>query len=352
MSKCLNDLEDKICLVDAAAKGDLPADRKCLPTPKTYKEKVLDSAVQVPEKLQPIFCHITKIFIEKNLNTTAYAGPYTERVPENDIPGSIAFKHSGWMIGLSEKNLFLSGWGLNEFLVRKDLTLFGRDLNSEIPKEFPRIEIFKNGKSDEALFLYDVLMHEIGHLVDMSNEIIDFDPSPCLDPEFNWIPNCKPISTGVFSTISWGEDGQHRSDVKFFDRPLCFYGDCRHEPLWYSMSLDQADSFYQELIQNGHFVSTYAPMSPREDFAESFAYYFLLKDPATEWTITFPSGNQKISMGKGSKNGVDRQGILAKLNFIDWLMKAELKFENPYLGTRYMADNSPTPVEIQPRGCR
>lgn len=328
--QCLEVAKAAICYVEPASNPMETYERPCLETPKTYEERIINILQKLPEKILPMFCHMKRIYIEKDFLATGYASPFYERVPGQDKDNLLAYRYAGWVIGLSEQKIFQNGWTLDSFLAHKDQTLFGRNLMDPLPAELPRMEFSSPRFTGEELFLYGVLIHEVGHLIDFANKVNRYHWQDCVDENNKMIEDCLPTVSGTFALFSWSPKMKHRPDSKFFDRPLCFYSECDHTPEWSPIPLSRADEFFTELSTHPYFMTSYAPVSPAEDFAETFTQFFMLEDDTLEAEMYFPSSGLRHPIFKELRDGKSRYPLHGKYEYVALLIDSGLRFKPPH----------------------
>lgn len=307
---CLKVLEKALCLGDYQIQpGDMTPERylfaahlsntrKCSPIPAATKQKVLKAFSYIPKELKPFICNIKKVFLEKETKTTAFADNYTVRDPSSDRPPSEydtgeAFKREGFVMGLSLPKLVDNKNSLKAWLLQKEVTAFGLKFGSQPPMDFPYFDKYNyKGLPQDLQLLVETITHELAHHVDFANNVSK-TTIHCLQTDPH---DCQVIQTGSFASLSFGLDGQWRDEVAFFDSPPCYYiqetnnGSCR------PIDLSRADSFYQGFLDNSSFISTYAAVSSREDFAEVMAFYLLNRDYDLEYSIKIPSLNRSFDL--------------------------------------------------------
>ncbi|MNT15896.1 hypothetical protein D3C72_1509750 [compost metagenome] len=133
-----------------------------------------------------------------------------------------------------------------------------------------------------------VVIHEIAHILDFTNSANNFvckvDQDCHSEQEYNEAYGRKfePVANS-WSILSWNNwvDPNPRHDF-VLHKDLCFYG-CNGKGL----NLLQMPEFYRQL-NAVEFVTTYAAISPMEDFAESSAFHFFNQKAGFEYHVTDP----------------------------------------------------------------
>lgn len=254
LRQCRAEIKNLICLVDP--EGDSHQARPCLPTTKNYAAPFEAHFDRSPDLIRRMYCHLDKIYVEKEFFATAYATLVTE------TNGAI----KAGAIGIRE-TLLTGPVDFYHWLSWKEETSFGGSTNTAAPL-LGLIKYKGAGVPDEMLFDH-VVGHEFGHLFDMTAQLNRFDDCRWTEqPDGSWRMEgaCTPAA-GSWSELSWKGPFEPVADSEFpTRRGLCFY-DCNGRFL----PPDQAAPLFQQLL-GSRFASTYAASSPMEDFAENFAY--------------------------------------------------------------------------------
>ena len=263
---CRANIQAILCEVDPQTEPN--QSRPCLGGEKKYIalfEKIYDELDPINKKM---FCSLRKIYLENHFYATAYASSAYELNADHHIvvlPGAI--------IGIRKSALDLDP----EFSVwatwkdQLNFTAIAKDLES--PLEYPRFTV----SDQNPWFLRYVITHEFGHLFDFANgldQITPLDESCELiqDPD-EFAKKCPyQFLEKTWGELAWSSFRQVKPEFDFYNRSLlCFYSCKSHM----SPETDVLP-FYQGL---GHsvFVSTYAASSVMEDWAESWAAYWMLE---------------------------------------------------------------------------
>lgn len=250
-SSCGDRIPSLMCLVDprdpAAPAGE---ERKCLEGGEIYAvpfRKVFSSLTPV---FQEMFCSIDRIFVEKQLGATGYAG-----IGEG---GSV---HIGIRKTVLDSELSFQKWA-----TWKEQLSFGGLTGSYEPTE--GLSFFTmspvEGVSD---FLYQFLVHEFGHQFDFANDV-NATVEGC-EPSFtDDEPKECEFLPGTWGALSWKTDRTPLPEQDFAGRKgFCFYG-CGAA----TTSRTQARDMYRGLFDSS-FINAYAATNPFDDFADALAYY-------------------------------------------------------------------------------
>lgn len=256
---CRDRIRQILCLVNPQkSPGET---RECLPNSESFAiplEKIHDI---LPSKLQKVFCSLDVIFVENEMETLAYAGIMRED-PKKGILGA-----------------FL---GVNKLLLQKAqdaASVLGWKEQKAFGIKAPRFKQIPEGPSVEVQIptpqaaLQYLIIHEFAHILDFTNLANNFVcPSGETCDLEKWEPNevrkLVPVQKS-WSALSWKNPMAPKKEFHFplWDS-LCFYGCSK------SLSVEDIEQFYRELDPT-NFVTTYAAVSPYEDFAESFTFYVL-----------------------------------------------------------------------------
>lgn len=212
-------------------------------------------------QLQKVFCTLDKLLLIEQMESLALAG-VSGTAPDGSAAGAyIAIRKD-----IVENDLAASavlGW--------KEQKSFGIKMPSyQTTSEGPQVEVTAN---TSLLALRYVMTHEFAHVLDFANTANNFVCAPgetCGSDPWNKLEDSKWLSKeGSWSSLSWKNRGTPRDDQKFpLWSKLCFYG-CKE-----SLAVSDIEEFYRE-ISGTNFITTYAAVSPWEDFAESSVFYFL-----------------------------------------------------------------------------
>lgn len=249
--QCRQSIRPKMCLVDPQPEGE-SGPRPCLAGGDAYAPQLEAIFDAYPAALQRIFCSLNRIYVEKDFVGTAYAGSGTY------APGKY-----GAIMGIRQsvldERLTLAHWAS-----WKEQLAFGAN-----PKSFELLEgkptvtaSLKNPLVHD--FLYFVIAHEFGHILDFANAANRFE---CEGEHMVNQPLYNCVPTGPWSKLSWtdtevpaeGKNYTYRDD-------FCFYWCNGQFP-----GLAHMGDMYRNLW-NTTFLSSYASKNAYDDLAETMAY--------------------------------------------------------------------------------
>jgi hypothetical protein len=261
-----------LCLVDAWEEGKT---RVCLAGGESYAPHMTEVYDGLPPKMQKLFCTMKVIFVEKDLESLAYAG----------VNGADELGAFDAVMGIREE-LLVHDYVAQDVFGWKEQKAFG--VQAPPFKTLPGSPIVSAKIAGKNTALQYVLIHELAHVLDFSNQANHFvckAGEDCTgEQEWNEAFGRKFESVaGSWSALSWLNwvDPTRNHDF-ILRRDLCFYG-CNGKGL----NLLQMPEFYRQL-NAVEYVTTYAAISPMEDFAESTAFYFLSQQPGFEYHVTDP----------------------------------------------------------------
>jgi hypothetical protein len=281
LAACRARLESLVCLAGAPEPGGNNANRACIPTDtRRYAEPLEKIFDAYPPTLQKVFCGLGKIWIEQNFKGTAYAGTTPD--------GSMA------IMGIRESALigdfplaFWTSW-------KEQLSFGGIKDRYELTPGLPVIEATLDARGAND-FLYYVIAHEFGHVLDFANKVNSYDcPQDPANPE----APC-PATPGTWSAISWeamipreenlpGDPWGLQNWVlkpasQFAHREaLCFY-DCA------TNNASVVPALYAGLWRTD-FLTTYATTNSWDDFAESVAFWVGAREAGLKYGILLGDG--------------------------------------------------------------
>jgi hypothetical protein len=323
---CRDNIRATACIVKPPTSVQDYFERPCQPGAESYVAQLQAAWDYLPPKLQKIYCHTRKIWIEEEMFSTGMASEYWEKVKGAD--GKDYYTNNGLILSLSKVKVFDTQTDLGLWLTHKEQTAFGLQMTDPISPLMPVFKADYHGFNARAM-LIDLLMHEGGHFVDFANQVNRNDFMKCMDQNWQWIPDCVPPMQGAWLSISWEFDGSIRSkDAVFGGKPPCYYGEangCKPEQM---LDLNQATPIYREFFDSNAFVSPYAVAGPAEDFAESFLFYQTakyLQTPTTsvDWSVAFADKpDQPISFFQRLPLG----RLDAKMDYLRIFETAEWKY--------------------------
>lgn len=232
-------IKESVCVVEPGG-----GERECLPESADYValfERIHD---RLPAVLQKVFCSVERIYIEKELKSTAYASPFSAAI--------------GMRKSLLDEKLTFAHWA-----TWKEQLSFGGKLNSYKTDE--TLPTFVSTGTHED-FVMNVVIHEFGHLLDYANDLN--------------VSAGSAFKAGTWGALSWKALSLPLPQFDYPDRSkICFY-DCDGSVL----AKGAVKKIYEDLYSQSNFLNTYTSRNAREDFADTFAFYytFLLSDISYE----------------------------------------------------------------------
>jgi hypothetical protein len=251
--------------VNPVTDNDPPGPRICINEKNDYAKSFENLYDRFPAHLQKMFCHLERIYIEKDFVASAYGGLFEDPADENHILGG--------MIGLREEFL-KNPVSLNEWASWKEQIHFGADPKKVIFSTLlPRVET--SMKNDSIDMLYFLVAHEFGHIFDYTNNL---NNDSC--PENSTAPQCKQKSWHFFS---WANTKLPKPANDFpLLSDLCYYFCDGH-----FIPSARQDELYKSLNQT-NFLTPYTTRNPYEDFADTFAIYTIMTDRGSNYVIKTP----------------------------------------------------------------
>jgi hypothetical protein len=301
---CRDHIHQIACLVDPVVEGD-PNPRVCQPVSAELIEPLQKVYDVYPPQLQKVFCSLGRIYIEKQFIGTAYAG-----LDEKGEKAIMGIRETA----LSQP-LTLASWAS----WKEQLSFGGTKTGYSSVPELPRIESSMNvqGASD---FLYFVIAHEFGHVLDFAKKVNVFDCPSGSDPSKG--PVTCAARRGDWSALSW--ESQVRGLPESSDDPwglrgwvlnplgrfafredLCFYG-CNSPA-----HPERAGDLYAGLYRS-NLLTAYAATNAWDDFAESLAFYAAGKLGGFRYDVRLPDGTVYDLAGK-----VNEPVFASKLNYLE-----------------------------------
>ncbi len=227
---CREKIQETVCVVGGSTGGDRP----CAPESSDYVPLFQRIHDRLPEVLQKMFCKVERIYVEKNIPSTAYASPWSSAI--------------GMRKSLLDEKLTFAHWA-----TWKEQLTFGGKLDSYLVDE--ALPTFVSNGTHED-FVMNVVIHEFVHLFDFANDL-------------NETEGFK-FKAGSWGEIGWKSNGLPLPSFDFADRKsICFY-DCGTSPV----AKTKVTAIYNDVYTKTNFLNTYTSRNPREDFADTFAFYY------------------------------------------------------------------------------
>ncbi len=257
LKDCRARIQKAICWVEPFSNDDEQAgerERPCLAGGEKFATAFEGHFDRSPDFIKQMYCHVDKLWIEKDFYATAYASP----VMVNDVMvgGGVGVRQE-----ILESNMPFDAW-----ISWKEETSFGGPTKTS-GKSLDLIHYKSNRNTKEFFFDY-VMSHEFGHLFDFANNLNQI--SDCRwerqpDGTYKQIGDCKPLANS-WTEISWADVQTPKAEYIYpYRDELCFYF-CNGK----FISPDHAADLFAGLAQT-NFHSTYASSGMMEDWAEAFA---------------------------------------------------------------------------------
>jgi hypothetical protein len=204
--------------------------------------------------MKKIFCRLTRIYIESDMKFGAYAQLY------RDKPGAT--------LGIRKADIDLNS-NLGIGLSRKEQLCFGRDDIDSVDESLPHF--ISRDKPQINNYLFYVVSHEFGHLIDWKNEI--------------------SLNDGEWQSLSWESedrplgpaDFEGRNKFKFYDADDSILAKINYSKIY-------------ENLYNSSFVSAYSSMDADEDFAETYAHINVFNNLETELKFIDPKSKMEFEV--------------------------------------------------------
>jgi hypothetical protein len=230
----------------------------CAPDSDRYLPAALELYRELPAPMRPLYCSLKRIFLSDALESVAFA---TVTMKAGEINGAyIAIRRASFSESLTASGL----------LTWKEQLNFGGS-KTYLAHDPGLVELsygfhLDNPRMDALLY---VTLHELGHVVDFQNKLSEpggrwFSSS--------WATAQMPLPEAHF-------DGQEK---------ICYYR-CQK-----TIVPADAPALYASLKESA-FITTYSGLSPREDFAEFWAWYLLREYKSADYRIRIP-GQGEIEM--------------------------------------------------------
>ncbi len=243
-----------------AQRGDPRFNRACLGGEATYAAELLKVHDELPPKLQKMFCHLRKIYIEEDMPVAMRSGRYPQIFV--DKKGQEMVGMNGNSLSLSRKMIFESQGTLTQWLSRRDQSVFAATAGAPISPGLPQMDIKFTGSKANPVVLYSVL-HEFGKLFETSHRL---NPFRCAEDA----EGCKRIFKSLWNSVSWTTDGKILPEQSYAGGFIPCYEDCSADKLG---RIEDAASVYKTFLEKNSFVSLLASSNSSEDFAETFFFY-------------------------------------------------------------------------------
>ncbi|WP_374027832.1 hypothetical protein ACES2J_01110 [Bdellovibrio bacteriovorus] len=246
---CRARLKEITCIVNPIQ--DPKESRRCQPGSESMAPAIERIYDVLPAKLQQTFCSMTVLFIENDTEVLGYAGVLTwdaNREPQGSFMGI-------------RRTLVEQNYDATSVLGWKEQKAFGLKAPPFVHlPEGPRTSIVLPSSLSA---LHYVIVHELGHILDFANRANSPEP-------------------GSWTALSWETPEKPKDDQTFpLWSKLCFY-DCKEQ-----LGVADMEDFYRQLAPTD-FITTYAAVSPWEDFAESLTFHVMAEHADFEYQIQTP----------------------------------------------------------------
>lgn len=265
-ASCSDMIINSLCIVDPVNENDPYSNqysRPCLPGGEKYEKIFRDHYKRSSSLIRKMYCSLEKIWIENDLHTTAYAVPIRDE-SNKVVAGAIGISRK-----FLDENPSLQSW-----MEKKENSSFGGS------------SVFKfQIKTRKKISAVDyALNHEFGHLFDYANDI-----------QKSWT-EIKNIGLGPIQ------------------KELCFY-QCGGNYI----AENRGTELMNELLQSTY-VSTYASVNSKEDWAETFALYYASSDKGLQ--IKTQTSESQFDLHQHMNSDV----MSEKLNFYRAFIKGSIRY--------------------------
>ncbi len=282
--ECRTRIKDILCWRDPTPRA-ATEEPNCLEGGSNYAHFFEALYDDYPVVLKKVFCSLNVIYLEPDGGGTAYAGSVLDE--------STGKRHGKGAIMGVRKSLLDQNFDLATWATWKEQLSFGGKVDSYTPTPgLPVVSAHMSvpGAND---FLYFVIAHEFGHILDFANQVNDWQCEK--NEEGREI--CMPLP-GSWTILSWTNASwrgaimpNNESYFPGWDA-FCFY--------WCDGKLPAARS--TELIFKGleasPFISSYATTNIMDDFAESLAYEVSYRNRGLSYSIDTGKGFSIDVIGK------------------------------------------------------
>ncbi len=274
-TNCRDNIKQILCIVAPPKPEMLGQQQICEPGGESYAPTFEALYDAYPPVLQKMFCSLKVINIEQQFFGTAYAGLVKDKA------GKILGAEMGIRKSVLDEGLNLRTWAS----WKEQLSFGGVKESYTVTPGLPLIETSSKeiGASD---FLYFVVAHEFGHMLDFSNQLNRTLNCPDLPVTFAIEDTECLMAAESWGGISWISDREAKPENEFPHRTeLCFYG-CEGKFIAPSAIGDLYSKLYES-----EFISIYASTQPWDDFADSLAYFLMNRNLDTQYVIKTSKGH-------------------------------------------------------------
>jgi hypothetical protein len=280
---CEAELKAALCVTSAPKAEIAYAWEKvsCQPDSERFLPAALELYREIPAPVRPLYCSLKRIFLSDALESVAFA---TVTMKDGVINGAyVAIR----------KESFSEALTASELLTWKERLTFGgsKTYLADSP-DLVRLSYgfrLENPRMDALLY---VILHELGHVVDFRHKISE--------PGGRW------------HSLSWASSLMPLPEAHFLGQEnICYYRCQKIIPA------TDAFALYASLKRSA-FITSYSGLSPREDFAEFWAWYLLREYKSADYRIQIP-GHGELDM-----NSVFTQNarVRAKMEFMREILQS------------------------------
>lgn len=310
---CLEHIKSVTCFSDKE-QGGLDTNCSSKELSQEIVFKISDLIETLPSFHQRVFCHINRLQLHTKISSIAYAS-FIEDEKGNILGNMIGIRLDAIKNG-SGNNLFSWKEQLNYGLSKHD------DPNYTISNQGPQI-LLEIPQVKEFL-LFDVIVHEVSHLIDFMNEANSEDCGELPENGKKRV-TCKPrdnsfskISWPVYSFLSDGSDWPPKEFKGLYPwlSKLCYY-DCQEY-----ISPSNITDVYNELSRS-KFVSAYSSRNMREDFAEA-STAFVLKSRGFQYKVVLGDNDTLFDLDQNW----EAENLKGKRKWLeDFYSRSDLKYQ-------------------------
>lgn len=296
---CRQQIQKAVCVLNKLPETP-GAEPQCDRENQSYISVFQELHDSFPAALQRVFCSVRSIYVLDEFYGTAFAGL------EVDASGNIVGAQVGIRRSVIDQHLTLATWAT----WKEDLS-FGGVLDGYVHTDgLPFVQSSSPRPVND--FLYFVMAHEFGHILDFTNDVNRFDTAP----HQNSGERTQAVKD-TWSSLSWDTMKAPSRQNRFPYRPgLCFYG-CDGE----AMSKAVVSELYRGLA-GSNFISTYAATNPFDDFAESLAYFLMERELGATYQVYTGQGEAYDIMMKLQSSIFARKYQYV----IDFLNRSDLRY--------------------------
>lgn len=301
---CRTRIKDIACIVNPIQ--DPKESRRCQTDSETMAPALQNIYDILPAKLQQTFCSMTVIFIENQTDVLGYAGVMAWD-PQSQAQGSF--------MGI-RRSLLEKSYDATSVLGWKEQKVFGLTAPAFVHlPEGPRTSIIL---PNSLSALHYVIVHELGHILDFTNKSNSFvcpKGKSCQTNASQTDFEALEPAPNSWSALSWQSPSKPKDSQLFpLWSKLCFY-DCKEH-----LGIADMEDFYHQLLPTD-FVTTYAAVSPWEDFAESLTFYVMSQHPDFEYEVQTPFATYNLK--------TKWDGLFAKKLWMQDFLNRDLKYPTP-----------------------